>query len=259
MFILNQKFIASSLLLIPIALAGASLESRQACPAQPLVISVIENEQTNAIATKIMSEVYRRVGCEVEFKFLPAKRALHDAAIGNTDGDVARIGGTEKKYPDLMPVPTPILHFKGMAFGLESLPRKITDWKSLEGLRIGVLRGVQYSAIGTTGMNTIGANSMSQLFRLLKHNRVQVVISAFGAGTIELNRNWADSGIKPTGKPLIVAPLFHYLNRRHYTLVLRLDSVMQQMQKSGELENLFSQSIQELSKKTKPFESRSEE
>ena len=74
-----------------------------------VVVSGIQNEQTHAMAKEVLREAYRRIGYDIRFEFLPGKRSLEYANKGLTDGDVARIAGTEKKYPNLIPVPTPII------------------------------------------------------------------------------------------------------------------------------------------------------
>lgn len=64
-----------------------------------LVISAIENEQTHELAKEVVRVGYEKMGIAVEFLDLPARRGLEWANSGKTDGDLARIDGTEKNLP----------------------------------------------------------------------------------------------------------------------------------------------------------------
>lgn len=96
-----------------------------------ITISAIDNEQTHAIAKYVLIEAYKEIGYQVTFDDLPGKRALEWANKGLTDGDVARIEGTEKKFTNLIPIEIPIIYFKGVVF-TKNIKRNIAQWKDLQ-------------------------------------------------------------------------------------------------------------------------------
>lgn len=213
-----------------------------------VVISAIENEQTHAIAKDVLTEAYGRIGYRVRFNDLPGKRALEWANQGLTDGDVGRIKETEKKFPNLLPVNVPIIHIKGVVF-TKAVDRNITRWRDLEGLRIGVVRGIRYSAIGTQGMSPFQANDMTHLFAILDKDRIEVAVAVLDAGVIETGRNFRDSGIHVVGAPLFSAPLYHFVHEKNTALVAPLETALSDMTSSGRIEVIRAEAIDRLKRK----------
>ena len=205
-------------------------------------ISAIVNEQTHAVAKAVLQEAYRRIGYHVKFDDLPGQRALEWANSGMTDGDVARIEGTERKYPNLIQVKTPVIYFQGVAF-VKDIDRKIETWSDLNGLRIGIVRGIRYAEIGTKGMAPLLAHDMRHLFTLLDLARIQVAVAVLDAGKIEIHRHFRDSGIHPVGLPLYSSPLYHFVHNRNRHLVKKLDQVLAEMTRTGEIDQLWQQAI----------------
>lgn len=216
-----------------------------ASEAKPLVISAIVNEQTHAMAKHVLREAYARMGIGIRFDDLPGRRALEWANSGRTDGDVARIEGTETKYPNLVPVGIPVIHFDGVAFSKDSRIR-INTWEDLRGRRIGVVRGIRYSAIGTEGMAPYFANDMTHLFTILDKGRIEVAVAVRDAGKIEIAKNFNKSGIRVCGPPLYSAPLYHFLHKRNRSIAEKLASILGRMTASGEMETLWRQAFERL-------------
>ncbi len=132
-----------------------------------VTISAIINEQTHAIAKCVLKETYNRIGYEIEFNDLPGQRALEWADNGITHGDVARILGTQKKFTNLVPIKIPVIHFKGASF-TKIVTKQVSQWEDLKEFRLGVIRGIRYSTIGTQGMDPFFAmnvtnNSLTQI------------------------------------------------------------------------------------------------
>lgn len=61
-------------------------------------------------------ELGKRLGIKIEIQALPAERSLVNANSGVDDGDVSRVVGMEKIYPDLIRVPEAVMHFELVAF-----------------------------------------------------------------------------------------------------------------------------------------------
>jgi len=207
-----------------------------------IMLSAIENEQTHSAAIEILREAYKRIGYSVTFELLPAKRSLTQANTGKTDGDVARISGTEKKFTNLIPVPTPIILFQGGVFTKE-VKKKIKKWDDLNGLMVGIIRGIRYSEIGTRGMDRITAKDMTHLFKLLDTGRIDVAVAVIRAGKNELSNNFKGSKIHLIGKPIFKAPLYHFINKKESDLVPILDKAIQDMRNEGMLEKIYDRSL----------------
>lgn len=195
-------------------------------------ISAIESEQTHFMAKEVLREAYRRIGYDVIFTFLPAKRSLEMANFGKFDGDVARIKGTESVYPNLIQIPTPVISFKGVAFS-KNISRAIKTWRDLKGLRVGIIRGIRYSEIQTKTLSPYFAEDMPHLFRLLDEDKIQIAIAVLKAGIIEINRHYKNSGIHIIGEPLYSSSLYHFVHKRNMHLVPMLDNALKEMENQG--------------------------
>lgn len=209
-----------------------------------VIISSIVNEQTHELAKEVVRAAYKKIGLSVEFNDLPARRALEWANSGKTDGDLARIDGTEKEFTNLIKISTPVTEFKGVVF-TQKIKKNITSWEDLSGLSVGIIGGIRYSDIGTKGLNRILAQDMSQLFKLLSKDHIDVAIAVLDAGRIEIHRNFKESKIHIIGQPLHSAPLFHYVHKKNKDLVPQLEIALQEMMKNGEIQSIRERALQE--------------
>ena len=207
------------------------------------LISGISQNETHAIILEVLKEAYKRIGYDVQFSLLPAKRSLHEANLGKSDGEIARIDGTEKDFPNLIAVSTPVIDFQGMVY-TKSVTREIRNWSDLKGLKIGVIRGIRYSTIETKGMDPFFAEDMTHLFRLLMDGRIEVAVAGLRAGTIEIQRNFRNSDIHTVGQPLYLASMHHFVHKKNKDLVERLNHVLANMAARGEIDSIIDRTIQ---------------
>jgi uncharacterized protein (TIGR02285 family) len=210
-----------------------------------VTISMINRDGTHAMVEEVLTEAYKRIGYKAQFKLLPGKRSLEEANQGKTDGDTARITGTEKDFPNLIQIPTPLVNFQANVFTL-SVKKEIKDWSDLKGLRIGVVRGVRYATKGTEGMNPFFAENVAHLFQLLMDNRIDVAVTGWRQGEINIRRSFGTSGIHPIGEPLLSAHLYHYVHKKNKDLVLPLDKVLTEMAAEGEIDMIVDRAFQVL-------------
>ncbi len=210
-----------------------------------VTISGITHTVTHKMVQEVLREAYKRIGYDVQITMLPAKRSLISANQGKTDGDIARIEGTDEVYPDLIMVPTPVVDFQGFAF-TKSVTKEIREWSDLKGLRVGVVRGIRYSTIGTEGLNPFFANDYNQLFRLLVGDRIDVAIAGQSQGQLEIQKNFKNRGIRKIGHPLYKKPLYHFVHKKNKDLVVRLNDNLSDMAEKGEIDTILERAFQTL-------------
>ncbi|MBC8439052.1 MAG: transporter substrate-binding domain-containing protein [Deltaproteobacteria bacterium] len=227
-----------------LSVAGSTVAGQQTIERKNITISSIGNEQTHELAKEVVRVAYKKIGFSVEFNDLPARRALEWANSGKTDGDLARIDGTEKKFTNLIKISTPVTEFKGVVF-TQKIKKDILSWEDLNGLSVGIIGGIQYSDIGTKGLNRILAKDMSHLFKLLTKDRIDIAVAVLDAGKIEIYRNFKESKIQIIGQPLYSAPLFHYVHKKNKYLVPQLEIALQEMMENGEIESIREKALQE--------------
>lgn len=211
-------------------------------PRGKLTISAIENEQTHELAKRVVRVAYEKIGIDVEFIDLPARRGLEWANSGKTDGDLARIDGTDKKFTNLIQILTPVTLFKGVVF-TQKIERNIQSWEELKGLSVGIIGGIRYSDIGTKGLDRVIVKDMVQLFMLLAKDRIDIAVAGLDAGKIEINQHHKGAKLHVIGEPLLVAPLFHFVHKKNRDLVLQLESVFKEMSENGEMSKIRKQAM----------------
>jgi ABC-type amino acid transport substrate-binding protein len=204
----------------------------------PLVITAAQGLETHAAGIAILERAYEQIGVAVEFSIVPAARALKESNAGVSDGDVARIANIQLTYENLRPVPTPIIHIRAYAFSRDTSVL-IKSWDDLSTFKIGVLRGIRYSEIGTEGMNRTFYDSYNSMFNMLDKGRLDYAIGVHEQALQMINQNFPGSGIKEASSVLFEAPLYHYVHERNAHLIPKLDAVFQKMRDNGELDLIY--------------------
>ncbi len=93
-----------------------------------LVISTFPDTNSNVAAKslKIVREAYRKIGIEIEMRYLPGERAIGSANSGITDGELFRIEGMSEEYSNLVPVSVPICTAETVAYSVKDI--EINGW-----------------------------------------------------------------------------------------------------------------------------------
>lgn len=207
-------------------------------------LEIVHGDESNPIvkvAQLIMTDVYGRLGYDVRFIPRPLKRAVEEANDGDYDAEVARVGGLEERYPNLIRVPVPIYAIRGVVFSKRA-DFSVVGWESLKPYKVGVLRGVQFADKGTRGLDRSCANSLLALFRMLDTGRVDVVVEARLNGLITLRRLKLQDAIRILEPPLMTLELFHYVHRKNERLIPDMTALLERMKLDGSLDALILQS-----------------
>lgn len=205
-----------------------------------VTISGMKDAMSHRIAAEVVRAMYIRAGVKAEFKYYPARRSLELANSGKTDGEMARIAGTEQAYPHLVRISTPVFYINGVVF-TKRVTRDIRTWTDLKGLKVGIIQGVRYSEVALSFMKTFRARSQDHLFKLLDHDRIDVAVTVKESGEHDVDMRFKNSGIHIIGQPLYSAPLYHYIHEKNAALAPKLESVLHAMMEEGTIEKLWSQ------------------
>jgi polar amino acid transport system substrate-binding protein len=195
------------------------------------------------IAAKIASEAYRRIGLNVSFEILPSERALQAADSGLTGGDLVRMAGIEKLYPNLVQVPEPMLNYDNVAF-TTGLGFKVDGWDSLRPFKLCILRGMKLAEQATEGMDRTVGNDVPQLIMMLRAGRCEVAVLA--------NIVWPEidrlkmGPLRSLDPPISSVPLFLYVNKRYADMVPKLRDALRQMRSDGALGRILDESDREI-------------
>lgn len=211
---------------------------------EKLTLSASNGNYVSLISKYIVRQAYAEMGIEVEFAHYPKLRSLQYSNVGLLDGELMRIDGISKEYPNLIKVPVSIILIEGVAFTIDqSIP--VTDFNSLSPYRIAFKTGIKFAEYATQGMATIDVDSVERAFLLLRANRVDVVVTS----KVEGLRVIAETGVIDIEiHPISAAkyPLYHYLNKTHAELVPELARHLQALHDKGVAQDIRDLMIEEL-------------
>lgn len=220
----------------------------KALNAQPiLVFAQIKDTPDQMVGAEILKVVYSKIGISIKTVEMPGKRALKESSTGRVDGEVHRIIEIADEYPTLIRVSTPINYIEPSVFS-KKYDFKITNCSALKDYSIGIVRGVKHAELCTRSMKQVDALTYStKMMKLLDANRVDIIITARINGLL-LTKKLNMKSIHPLSPPLSRMMVYHYINEKHKDLVPKINKVLIEMKKSGELEMLRKKAIEMLLK-----------
>ena len=208
-----------------------------------LVLNTTGNEPLNSsnqngfmdIVTK---EALKRIGYKLKTLQLPAERGLKNANAGIEDGEMSRVAGLSKTYPNLIQVPEKIMDWEFVVFSEKKISLS-RSWHNLSYKQVSFLNGWKIlEANVPTNASIVKVNKPSQLFSLLKKKRTDYIIYEKWGGLLLLKTQKLKniSLLKPA---LAKKEMFIYLHKKHRHLVIKLSSALKQMKSDGSYQKIF--------------------
>lgn len=200
------------------------------------IATLLEPDPATTIAEQVMAEAYRRLGLGLEVHRLPGERALLSANDGKLDGELYRKVGMEKMYPHLVIVPVPLLTYEVVVF-TRGTRFVVNGWESLRPFNIGFVRGIKIIEQNTQGMTIEPVATMQQAFQKMELGRTDLVVANRASGQAVVKALQLED-VSTLSPPLASFPVFHYLHRKHESLLPKLTAVLKQMQKDQSIEKI---------------------
>lgn len=221
----------SALALLLLLLLPAPLAAQQ-----PLVICTtlappLSTPEQTGMLDAIVLEAFRRAGSAATLAVTPSERGLLNANSGAADGDINRIAGLSKSYPNLVQVPESNMRYEFMAF-TKRPDLRIRGWESLKPLRVGYIIGWKIFEEHVQASSVTRVATAEQLFSLLASGRVDVALCDRWGGAHSL-RAFKVAGAAAQEPPLATRDMHLYLNVRHAELAPRLAAALRAMKADG--------------------------
>jgi polar amino acid transport system substrate-binding protein len=207
--------------------------------AKTLNFSCIEQTPDIEISRIVLSEAYSRLGIDIKIQELPGLRALIYANEGSTDGELFRAEGVEREYQNLIRIHIPI-NSVDIVVITKSFSFEVNGWESLKPYSIGIQSGITFvesSIANIEGLKVTRVKNSSQLLRMLENDRIDVVVAPRISALLSL-ADIKSKTITLLEPPLQSLPLYHYLNKKHQSLVPELENVLNQMEDEGEIQRI---------------------
>jgi len=206
---------------------------------QTLTFARIENSPDQYIASKLLKQIYQQLNIDIRIRALPGKRSLLESSKGLVDGEVQRIYEIGPQYPDLIRVPTSFIQWKAAVFAKDH-DFKINGWHDLQNYKVAMIRGMKYAELGILKgslQRVLVLDDREAMMTALHMGVVDLAVSSKFSGQLQLKKMGIHT-IYPLSPPLQMGKLYHYLHKKHATLVPKVDAIIQAMRSNGELKKL---------------------
>ena len=202
----------------------------------------LSNEARTGFLDVIAKEAFRRIGVGLELIEIPAERALINANAGIDDGNITRIAGLEKFYPNLVRVPEKMMDMIFVAF-TKHVDIQTDGWQALKPYSIGIVKGwkILENNIPDEATVTLAADA-EQLFRLLEKDRVDLVLYSLWRGLARIKGEKL-SGVRVLTPPLVTKEMFMYLHKKHKPLVPKIAAALRAIKAEGIYQRLFQEKL----------------
>jgi len=198
----------------------------------------ITTSHKDGVMDLVYKELARRLDIKIDIGDLEtAERVLLNANNGIEDGDVGRVLGLEKSYPNLISIPVPIYHYEMVVFS-KNVDFEVLDVKSIQPYDIGLLRGWKILEKISTGANSVlSLQNAEQVFDMLEKGRIEIALFEKSQGLAILKK----MGIKDIKvlKPNLLEGDFHlYMHKKHKNLIHKITAELLKMEKDGTIRRI---------------------
>ncbi len=201
--------------------------------------SPITSESQSGFADKVLAEAFHRIGYKLETVQLPAERALINANMGLDDGDLLRVAGLQKKYPNLIQVPEKIMDMDMVLFTKNKPSFNVDGWKSIKSYSIAIISGwkIMEKNFGQfdNQIEIIKTDNIDQSISLLTKDRVDFIGYSRWSGLAYL-KDHNINNITILEPPLASPGFYTYLHKKHKKLVPQLAKAIKQMKDDGSIQ-----------------------
>lgn len=190
---------------------------------------------------ELVKEIFSRLNIDANVIRIPSARSAINANTGIDDGVIARTKGMDKKYPNLIRVPEPVLTFKFVAY---SLNKKINvkNWESFRPYSVGIIRGwiiYEKNVVHTKKLTTV--NNAEQLFKLLMNGRSDLILFESYRGSWW--NKYLNANAHLIGSPIAEKDMFIYMHKKHAALVPKITKTLLELKKDGSYQRIRNETL----------------
>lgn len=190
-------------------------------------------------------EAFRRCDLNLETMQLPAERSLINVNQGIEDGEMSRIAGLEKIYPNLIRIPETIMDWEFHAFSDQEIDLS-GGWSDLASYSVAFINGWKILESNVPAEAEITkVKNPEQLFYLLTKKRTQIVIYERWAGLRHIQQPQFKT-IKLLQPALAKRKMYMYLHKKHQAIVPKLAAALKSMKLDGTYDKLVMQVLDPL-------------
>jgi polar amino acid transport system substrate-binding protein len=216
-----------------------------------IIISGVQGSDDSYAVIGILSEAYKRIGYDIEIKWVPGPEALESSNSGQVDAELQRIDGIAKKFTNLVQVRIPINFLQGAVF-VKDVSFPVNGWFSLKPYRIGIVKGIIFAKLGTDGMDVKVADSYEGLMSMLENEEVDVAVMPRINGQVAMQKKGFEN-IRELEGVLETLFLYHYVHKKNSSLVPGLEKELKKMLLDGTIRQMRNDAYGQILNKDKPW------
>ncbi|MES9898881.1 MAG: transporter substrate-binding domain-containing protein [Sedimenticola sp.] len=203
---------------------------------------LVSSETTPGFLDMLAKEIFQRLGIELEVIILPAERALVNANNGVEDGNLLRIKGLEKRYPNLVRVPEKMMNSEFVGYAVKTIPPK-PGWTRLSDMIVTYPKGWKIFDVNVKNTEeTVMVGEPLQMFALLQEGRADIALYEKWQGLLQA-KNSGLKDYKVLDPPFVSMEMFMYMNKKHKALIPKVAKALQQMKEDGTYQKIFNQTL----------------
>lgn len=186
----------------------------------------------------IYQELAKRLGINIVIQAMEnGERVLLNANSGLDDGDVGRVAGLDKHYPNLVQVPVQVHVYQVVVFS-KTIEFPVDGVQSLAPYHVGVLTGRKaVENLAKRARQVTSLDRPEQLFSMLDKQRIDIAIME-KAQVMAAIKELGVKNIRVLQPNLLEGNLYLYLNKKHAAMVPKIAAELEKMHKDGTIRRI---------------------
>lgn len=203
---------------------------------------LLSNPAQNGMLDLIAKEAFSRIGIEIEVPYLPAERSISVANSGLHDGELNRIAGMEKIYPNLIRVDESMMDFEFVGL-TKNISIHGGNWENLKPYQVGLIKGWKILETNVGNFPEITYyHSANDLFHGLELGRVDIILYGKLIG-YALMKNLSIGNFKVLKPAFATRKMYMYLHNKHRSKISSLEIALKQMKQDGTYKKIQTRSL----------------
>ena len=218
------------------AISSTCCAARAAEPSQPptLEFAALDNAPQTAAAEAVLKVAYARLGLAFTVRVLPLRRGIQMVDAGELDGDLVHSAVSLDEWSHLAVVKVPLARANFMAYQAgRSCPSHVSVAELVDG-RIAYMRGTRGLELLVPEASRVASINNWDALRAMREGLTRYAVTGQMDSDLQLARHGVHDVCK-VREPVMSVDLFHSLNSRHAELAQRLERVLADMHKHGEI------------------------
>ena len=197
------------------------------------------NKDHTGFQDLLAKEIFQRIGVSVTLHHVQTERALVNVNNGIDDGNLIRVAGLTRLYPNIRQVPEKLFDYDFVMFTRPDVSRNVSE-QELRSSRVGHIRGWKVIEEKFKDYDNIARFvNEHDMFESLNAGKIDIAIYEKWRG-LHLIKELGINNIKMNEPPLISGQgMYIYLHRRHESLIPKIANSIRNIKQDGTYQKIY--------------------